>query len=179
MNRRQRIYMRAHEIGWRIADSIANSLVENLEESRGSSTGDAEEELAPLYGWDPEFAEFSCGPADRTPESIPLVDTGNLVRSIHVNPAGFSYLPGTMDGRQGFTLRIEIFAKDYGADQARGGTFPDVYLGRTIDERRSRNWGGMEEGCDYIHKKKMNVVPRPWWQISRTRLKNIANAAIR
>jgi hypothetical protein len=179
MNRRQRVYMRAHEIGWRIADSIANALVENIEESRGSANGDSEQPLAPLFGWDPDIAEFKCGPADRTPESPPLLDTGRLVNSIHVNPAGFSYLPGTMDGKPGFTLRIEIFAEDYGKDQARGGTFQDVFLGRTIKERRSRAWGDMDEGCDFIRKKSMNVVPRPWWQISRTRLKNIANAAIR
>lgn len=178
MNRRQRVYMRAVEIGYRVAEGIRAGLVENLEQSMGSATGESDDRLAPLEGWDETRLDFTCGPADRTKDSPPLVDTGGLLESIHLNPAGFSYQDGA-NGKNGFTLRIEIFAKDYGADQARGGAFTDVYLGRTINERRSRDWGSMVEGCDFIRRSSMNVIPRPWWQISRTRLKNIAEQAVR
>ena len=34
-----------------------------------------------------------------------------------------------------------------------------------------------EEGCDFIRRSSMNVVPRPWWQITRSRLRQIATAA--
>ena len=177
MNRKQRLYLYALALGWKVAKGVENALVANLEESRGSSNGESEEALAPLYGWSEDKLDFTCGPADRNQDSTPLVDSGALVDSIQLKPAGFSVLDGTRDGRKGFRLRIEIYAKDYGADQARGGVFPDVYLGRTAEIRRARNWGDLEEGCDFIHRSSINVVPRPWWQISRSRLRQIATAA--
>lgn len=164
----------------RIAAAMVDALKENLDESMDLN----EQPLAPLGVWDklnfasPKGTGQRWRKADRTNSMKPLVDTGRLKNSIHVQ---IPIMPsdGTHDGRPGRSYLITIACEDYGVEQANGGLFTDVALGRTKDIRRARNFGDMNQNVDFVVKAKINVPARAWNGVTRTRLHNIADASVR
>jgi hypothetical protein len=110
--------------------------------------------------------------ADRANDDKPLVDTGKLLASVKVQ--GIEMVPSE-DGRR--VYRIVIAAEDYGLEQARGGTFFNVDLGRTKAIRRARNFADMRQGYDFVTKKKLVVPPRPWNRLAQGKIRQIAEQA--
>jgi hypothetical protein len=102
--------------------------------------------------------------ADRANDDKPLVDTGKLLEMVP-----------SEDGRR--VYRIVIAAEDYGLEQARGGTFFNVDLGRTKAIRRARNFADMRQGYDFVTKKKLVVPPRPWNRLAQGKIRQIAEQA--
>jgi hypothetical protein len=158
----------------RIAGAFRDGLRENLENGMGNGAP-----LQPLGIWNLDDLEFKCpygdSQADRTNYDTPLFDTGKLFESVDVG--SIESMAMCSDGRAGRSYKISIVAVDYGNEQASGGIFKDVHLGRTQAIRESRNFGSLRKGCDYVVRN--IVVPaRPWNQINRTQVKNIANDAV-
>jgi len=152
-----------------VSNDVAEALRRNLERSEGAQGGNRVR-LEPLAIWDSKFLPFE---ADRTNADRPLLDTGNLYQSVKVGNPEISSL-----GNGGIQVSVAILSKDYGVDQARGGTFSDVYLGRTKGIRRMRNFAELTEGVDFVVKKKVRVPSRPWNDISREDMDEIVNNAM-
>jgi hypothetical protein len=152
-----------------VSNDVADALRKNLERSTGAVGGN-QVDLVPLNIWDGKYLPFE---ADRTNEDRPLLDTGNLYRSIKVGNPSFSSI-----GNGGIQVEVDILSSDYGVNLARGGMFRNVFLGRTREIRRMRNFGDLVEGVDFIEKKKINVPSRPWNDVSSDRMSDIVNTAL-
>lgn len=164
-----------------IVQRIALAMKDALQQNLAQSIGADDAPLAPLNVWDRAmFRSYEDGrrrekSPDRSNSDTPLVDTGRLLNSISVSTVDGK--AGTSDGRPGRSYNIEIVAADYGLEQARGGTFHNVVLGRTKAIRESRSFEG-REGYDYVVLPSLKVPARPWNQVSRVRLQNLANDAV-
>lgn len=115
--------------------------------------------------------------ADRTNDDRPLIDTGKLRKSVKIGE--INAMQGLHDGRPGRAFQVTIVAAEHGLEQARGGKFDEILLGRTKEVRTARNFGDLRQGYDYVVKKNVTVPPRPWNGVTVATLKNIANEAIR
>jgi hypothetical protein len=152
-----------------VSNDVAEALRRNLERSEGAQGGNRVR-LEPLAIWDSKFLPFE---ADRTNADRPLVDTGNLYQSVKVGNPEMSSL-----GNGGVQVNVAILSRDYGVEQARGGEFGNVYLGRTKGIRRMRNFAELTEGVDFVVKRKVRVPSRPWNDISRDDMNDIVNNAM-
>jgi hypothetical protein len=167
----------------RIASAYAQALRDNLENSIGSD-GESDFDLAPLGIWDKanfRTRGISGGwtKADRSNSDTPLVDTGRLRNSIRIGSVRLLSDSTTSTGRRGRSYQIVFTAAPHGVEQARGGRFDEILLGRTRSIRAARNFGDLREGWDFVVRKDVTVPSRPWNNISRTRLRNIANEVMR
>lgn len=165
---------RRRAIAQQIVNAIANGMVtelqRNLERSTGAENGQ-EVPLVPLGAWDRFRLPFV---ADRTNDDPPLLDTGALYKSIRVGEANASPLRGG-----GLEVEVVFYAEEHGLRQARGGNFGRVYLGRTREIRRMRNFADLIRGEDYVVRKITNAPPRPWNAVPDYRIANLANEAVR
>lgn len=152
-----------------VSNDVAEALRRNLERSEGAQGGNRVR-LEPLAIWDSNFIPFD---ADRTNADKPLLDTGNLYQSVKVGNVEMSSL-----GNGGVQFTVDILSNDYGAEQARGGEFRNVYLGRTKGIRSMRNFAELTEGVDFVVKKKVRVPSRPWNDISRDDMNDIVKNAM-
>ncbi len=175
MNRRRSMFREVQ-----IVESVANGMLKALRDNLLKSEGDGEP-LAPLGVWDDLRFTGRKGSgsrwqkADRTNADPPLVDTGNLLRSINVTQVVMH--PGTeTTGRR---YDITISAADYGNEHTSDRRATNVLLGRTKEIRRSRSFGDMTEGVDFVVKKELNVPGRPWNRVTRDRLREIAENAVK
>jgi hypothetical protein len=166
----------------RIASGMVSALQSNLDQSKGMDG----EDLLSLNIWDKASfrAKRSEGAnsggwvkADRSNSDKPLVDTGRLRRSVKVGE--IVPLMSMPDGRNGRAFQITIVAADYGLQQAKGGVFDEILLGRTKAIRTARNFGDLREGYDFVARKNVSVPPRPWNGVTTAKLREIANAAVR
>ncbi len=167
---------RKAQIAAQIAYGVLTELRTNLLTSQGSSNGGSEERLAPLGIWD--RLSFNGESADRSNASPPLLDTGRLLNSVRMDPTAPT-MGARTDGANGYALTFTILSADYGKSQAEGFNARNVVLGRTIADRRERNWGDLKQGKDFVVVKRLAVPPRPWNNISRNTLRDIAAASMR
>jgi hypothetical protein len=161
-----------------MALAYAEALRDNIRMSIGSD-GESDSEFMPLGIWDK--ANFrtrgvSGGwvKADRTNKDKPLLDTGRLLKSIQIESVRMISASITTTGRPGTGYRVVISAAPHGLEQARGGRFDEILLGRTRSIRESRNFGDLRQNYDYVVKRNVTVPARPWNNMSRTRIRNIA-----
>lgn len=152
-----------------VSNDVAEALRRNLERSEGAQGGNRVR-LEPLAIWDSKFIPFE---ADRTNADRPLLDTGNLYQSVKVGNPEMSSL-----GNGGLQFSVAILSQDYGVEQARGGDFSNVHLGRTKQIRRMRNFAELTEGVDFVVKRKVRVPSRPWNDISSEDMTDIVNNAM-
>lgn len=166
-----------------VVDRVASAMVEamrrNLIESRGGSD---DSQFAPIISWDRiKFRSQEDGrrrvSGDRSGSDVPLVDTGKLLKSVKIGNVRFS--PVTSDGRRGRSYEITIVGAEHGLKFTTTNTFRDVLFGRTKAIRAAGNFGDLREGYDYVVKDQLTVPGRPWNSVSRTRLQEIANNAVR
>ena len=167
---------RKAQIAAQIAYGVLTELRTNLLTSQGSTNGSSEERLAPLGIWD--RLDFNGQSADRSNADPPLVDTGRLLNSVKMDPTAPVFGQRT-DGVNGYAMTFTILSVDYGKEQAKGFNARNVVFGRTIVDRREKNWGELKQGRDFVVVKRLAVPPRPWNNISRNTLQGIANASLR
>lgn len=151
-----------------VSNDIADSIKQNLDLRKGARAGQ-EVDLEPLHIWD--RLPFT---ADRTNDDPPLLDTGTLQQSVKVGVPVVSSLPNG-----GIAVTVDIIARDYGLEQANGGTFRNVYLGRTKELRRMRTFAEAIKGEDYVVKRVLHVPSRPWNDLSEQQYRTIINNAMR
>lgn len=156
-----------------VASQAVLALRWNLENSQGDG-----QPLAPLGIWDRlrftgGIGEGRWTRADRSNDDKPLVDTGGLLESINVSKVTARREGGNI------VVEIEVSAAEYGNQYTEDRTYSDVHLGRTKQIRASRDFAGGREGRDFVTVKTLRVPARPWNRISRTKLQEIANGAVK
>lgn len=165
-----------------IVSSIASQAVMALRANLENSEGDGQP-LAPLMVWDrlnftaPKGSGRRWIKADRTNRDKPLVDTGKLLNSITVQRVTARRV--MVDGRMGVAFDIEVIAAEHGNQFTEARTFSNVALGRTKSIREARNFGDIAQGREFVVRKELSVPARPWNRISRTKLQEIAESAVR
>lgn len=162
----------------RFASGYVMALRSNLENSEGNGRP-----LDPLFIWDSLEFKSRDGSgmegADRTNSDRPLIDSGRLLDSIKVASNGIEMVPPDASERAKRQYTITFSAEEYGMKFTEDGVYRDVPLGKTIDSRISRDFASLEEGVDFVVKKRLRVSARPWNRLTEERIKSIAAMSAR